>query len=518
MRTVRALLLLSVASLVACSGAGVTIGDGGTTPTDDGAAPTDDGGATEDVPPSPTGRALVEDLTLSEIAVYQGVKIPVMQGGTEPTRKAPIVASRPGLLRVFVTRASSWQPKPVQAFLVLDNTASGGKVETFDLTQTPSSDSTDADLGSTFNFDLPAAVFKTTTKYQVVLTDPARKAAPSTTPSAARWPEDGSFADLGAKSSGPQLKITLVPIAYGADGSGRLPDTSATQLGRYRQIFMDLYPIADVQFTVRNAVTSNTAVSPNGSGFGSMLNLVTNLRAQDGVANDVYYYGIFSPAPSFAQFCGGGCVSGLSTIGQANQPSTRVGTGLGFTGLATTYTAAHEVGHAHGRPHAPCGGAQGIDPNYPTTGLYAGGGIGTWGYAILEKSLVAPSGAMAAKDMMGYCDPSWISDYNFNLLFQRIATVNGASMQPGAPRTFRLASVDEKGGLVWGERVTVTYPVEGEPRTLTVVRSDGTTDTVTGQYFPYDHLAGGQLWVPDVPFARASLTLGLRRFEAPLPK
>jgi hypothetical protein len=419
---------------------------------------------------------------------------------------------------VFLKRGTNWTPKPVTAYLVLDDTAGGGKVETFDLTATPSADSTDADTASTFNFDLPASVFKTTTKYQVILTDPARKSAPTTAPSTARWPEDGTLADLGAKSSGPQLKITLVPIAYNADGSGRLPDTSVTQLGKYRQIFMDLYPVADVQFTVRNAVASSTAVSANGSGFGSMLNLVTNLRQQDGVANDVYYYGIFSPASSFATFCGGGCVSGLSTIGQANQPSTRVGTGLGFTGAATTYTAAHEMGHAHGRPHAPCGGAQGVDPSFPTTGLYTGGGIGTWGYAILEKSLVPPSGAMAAKDMMGYCDPSWISDYNFNLLFQRVALVNGADMQAGPPQTFRLASVDDKGGLVWGERITVTYPVEGQPRTVTYVRPDGTTGTVTGQFFPYDHLDGGQLYVPDVPFARASVTLGLRRYEAPAPK
>ena len=34
-----------------------------------------------------------------------------------------------------------------------------------------------------------------------------------------------------------------------------------------------------------------------------------------------------------------------------------------------------------------------------------------------------------AKDMMSYCNPSFISDYNYNLIFGRIKTVNGAFIQ-----------------------------------------------------------------------------------------
>ena len=40
--------------------------------------------------------------------------------------------------------------------------------------------------------------------------------------------------------------------------------------------------------------------------------------------------------------------------------------------LDSVNTAAHEVGHAHGREHAPCGGAQSTDPSFP----YSNGGIG----------------------------------------------------------------------------------------------------------------------------------------------
>jgi hypothetical protein len=34
----------------------------------------------------------------------------------------------------------------------------------------------------------------------------------------------------------------------------------------------------------------------------------------------------------------------------------------------------------------------------------------------------------SAFDMMGYCDPMWVSDYAFNAIFNEIKTVNGAEI------------------------------------------------------------------------------------------
>ena len=81
---------------------------------------------------------------------------------------------------------------------------------------------------------------------------------------------------------------------------------------------------------------------------------------------------------------------------------------------------AHEVGHAHGRPHAPCGGAAGPDPGFP----YTDGSIGTWAFAPTSQKLIDPG---TTKDFMSYCHPQWISDYNYNKLLERLTHVNEAA-------------------------------------------------------------------------------------------
>jgi hypothetical protein len=68
--------------------------------------------------------------------------------------------------------------------------------------------------------------------------------------------------------------------------------------------------------------------------------------------------------------------------------------------------AAHEWGHNFRRPHAPCGGASGADPAFP----YAGGKIGVVGWNASTNTLVPAT----TSDLMGYCDPEWVSDYNWN--------------------------------------------------------------------------------------------------------
>lgn len=56
-------------------------------------------------------------------------------------------------------------------------------------------------------------------------------------------------------------------------------------------------------------------------------------------------------------------------------------------------------------PHAPCGNAAGTDPAFP----HADGASGAWGYDFQRRELVHPD----VPDLMGYCDPNWISDYFF---------------------------------------------------------------------------------------------------------
>jgi hypothetical protein len=67
--------------------------------------------------------------------------------------------------------------------------------------------------------------------------------------------------------------------------------------------------------------------------------------------------------------------------------------------------AAHEWGHNWGRQHAPCGGASNPDNSFPR----ADGTIGSYGLDVATATLMPPS----YKDLMGYCNPEWISDYTY---------------------------------------------------------------------------------------------------------
>lgn len=441
----------------------------------DGGAPDDDSGI-----PVSTNAAIPEGLTITEISGFQTVKVPIMKNGVASSGKAPLVANKDALIRVYVSVDGSWTTHNVVGLL---DVTSGGSTQTFKAIISCSGASTDDAIFSTLNFKLPASVVTADATFKVRVVEQVKTAPPSDHPSPTRYPQDGtSTVGMGVKSSGSQVKITLVPIKYNADSSGRLPDTGATQLNTYKTTMVEMYPVPDVVFTVHAPVNWNSTVSANGSGWGQLLQMVTNLRQQEGAAPDVYYYGAFVPAASFAQFCGGGCVAGLSSVSQTlGDAWARASIGLGYTGLESAYTMAHEVGHAHGRNHAPCGGAQGVDPGYP----YANAGIGVWGYSMPDQALIPPT---QGKDIMGYCQPQWMSDYTYGALFTRIKAINGAAWIPGAAKAYRAALVDENGNVTLGDRFTSTWPMAGEERTFNGVK---------GWYYPFDHIAGGQFVVAE---------------------
>ncbi len=520
--TVRALALAAIAAgASACSSTGPNTligdwddpatetphqgggGDSGLPPgTGGGSDPKPDGGTAVDSgvpapPPVATSAPVVENLTISEVAVFQTVKLSVMKGGTAQTPKAPVIAGRTALVRVYVTPGGGWSAHTIQGQLTLD---SGGNKTTIPVDATPSAASTDASLASTINFEVPGDSIKTDTKFTIVLREKSgTKAPPASSP--AQWPMDGTLTNLGAVSTGAQLKVVFVPIQYGADGSNRLPDTSTAQLQRYKDLLYALYPTPSVSVSVRaQPVAINYTVSANGSGWNQLLTQILQVRAADAPTADVYYYGVFSGAASVQTYCGGGCVAGLSpVITNPNDSGSRASIGLGFTGDLSAEAMVHELGHAHGRNHAPCGGVAGPDPGYP----YSGGALGSWGYSLVTKTLKDPA---QFKDLMGYCNPGWFSDYNYNALVARVKAVNGASMVAMAPRSFQYASVDENGGLTWMGAATLTQMPGGEPRAIVYEAVDGTPiGEDTGYLVTHDHVPGGTLVAPSGPVGTARI-------------
>jgi hypothetical protein len=524
MRTSTTIGLIALISLVACAtplevehihgdSSGDADGDGvddGTSTDTDGTDPSGDA-SDPDAPPS----AAVDGLTISKISVYQAVQVDVMKDGDWVSRRnAPLVANRPALVRVFVTPDSGWSSQSVTAELRL--ASSDQKFPIVSKSLTVSKASTDSDTKSTFNLEVPADSLPQDATFTVTLT---AKGATNAGKSPARFPEDGTPKSLGLQVSG-KVRVVVVPVKYMADGSGRTPDITASQLELYKDIMMARYPATDVEVTARAPWTYNSTISGGGSGFSQVLTAVTQLRRSDGVSGDVYYYGALAPASSFNSFCQGGCVTGLSTVVDDPQISQlRASVGIGFSGYDSANTMAHEVGHAHGRNHAPCGGAQGVDPDFPSSSAYGSGGIGVWGYNIIDKTFISPT---KGKDMMGYCSPEWVSDYTYAGLFDRVSAIAQAypGSKAGAPssggsKTFRMATIDETGAMSWTETYTAdAEPTGGQARTVRFMDASGATvGTHTARFFPYDHLPGGVVVMPSEPVTTSRLGVSPRAWS-----
>ena len=428
---------------------------------------------------APTNLVPADGVSISRISVYQGVERPVMANGAVASSVAPVVADRGALIRVFYTTDGSFDGGPVTARLVL---SSGPALETqVQLTGT----SSPANLASTINFDVDRTMMQPGTTYRVELL----QGSGSGTNASATYPAQGQ-ADLEVESGG-KLKITIVPIQYNGDGSGRLPDTSAAQLQLLEDAFFAMYPVTSIQMSVRSTVAWSGAVSANGNGWSAMLNGLADLRQNDNAPTDEYYYGVFQPASSHTAFCGGNaCIGGLGFTAPANSPYHRAAIGLGYTGDTYVDFAVHEVGHLHGRGHAPCN-TSGTDTGFP----YPDGGLGVWGYHLLDGNLVSPSNH---RDMMGYCKPRWISDYNFANLFDRIEIVDNASIYTPpelANLTWDRVLIAPDGTASPAGALQLGHPPLGEPVAVTVQSKAGVSQ-VTGQLLRYDHVEGGLLFVP----------------------
>ncbi|MDF2695909.1 MAG: hypothetical protein K0S65_4292, partial [Labilithrix sp.] len=328
MRASTGLGLIAIISLFACTATGAA--EQSTSPggTDDGtgssADPTDpEGSGGDPTNPEKAPSPIVANLAITDVAMFQAVKVTVVKGGalvSSAKRNAPVVAKRPGLLRVYVKPGSGWTAREVTAEVRL--VAGEKKFPILRETKSIRGASTDEDPKSTFNIEVPADNLPPGVTFQVALTASDGDKISDGEASDGRFPADGSFEDLDAELSG-KLKVVVVPVRYDTDGSGRTPDVSKAQVERYKQTLMRWYPASEVEVTTHAPYPWTTTIAGNGTGFSNVLRAMHQLRQRDKVEDDVYYYGLLAPTTSMNSFCQGGCVAGLSTVADEDTPVLR---------------------------------------------------------------------------------------------------------------------------------------------------------------------------------------------------
>ena len=296
----------------------------------------------------------------------------------------PLIAGRSALLRVFVTgdRTSFYRPRPLARFY-----EDGAPIHTMRLD--PATDRIpivpdEGRLDRSFNGVVPGSVLQPGVELVVEL-DPDGL-VPADPRSDRRVPAHGRMRlDVRAV---PPMDLTVVPVLHTGDSQAVLTWVEGMAPTSPKMLFVrSVLPIGELEVTVHEPYRTGADLATV-NGWFSLLREIRVLRLTEGGRG--YYYGAFAPPPE----------SPYKGLGYIGRPP-----GVGILDLDTF---AHELGHNMGLRHAPCGTAPNPDPNFP----YEDGSIGAFGYETRAGNtrIVDPA---EYRDLMTYCDPSWISDYHF---------------------------------------------------------------------------------------------------------
>jgi hypothetical protein len=289
------------------------------------------------------------------------------------------------------------------------------------------------------------------------------------------------------------FRIVLVPVHYQADGSSLTPNIDGATIASFTERMYGMFPLADFEVSIRQVpLDFDRSIGANGEGWSDLLNECLSLRANDDASPNTYYYCALRPTNDAADFCAGNCVSGLGPVPFAADTFSRAAIGLLYDNGVDTFV--HEIGHTLGLLHAPCGGASGADPEFP----YSDGGIGVLGFDLATRRLIDTQ----HRDVMGYCSPFWISDYNYDKLYDRLIAVTASSAaalkRAGSELALRPVVIGVDGTLGIGDTVWFDSTPVGEPVTVTWVDEAGHSEKLAATLVRVSHLPGGIIYVPEM--------------------
>lgn len=428
-------------------------------------------------------------VSVDQVAVYQGVKVTLVDEGSVVAENAPVIPGRPALVRIHARTVPRTKVPRLTAELRM-HVPGREDVVVIDGPRTLTPAVEDGIITSTFNFELSAEQMAKGASLSVELRDPT-----GADPSTIRYPAEGTL-PMNVGGFAPTLKVKLVPVRYQADGSDRLPPLDPATIEGYRKGLYKMYPVAQVDVSVREPFSWPLVVQPDGAGWDQLLSAVVETRHDDAPDDDVYYVGIFNPAPTESDYCKKGCVLGVAPWARTTEIGLRAAMVVGYPSERSHGTMAQEIAHAMGRAHAPCGEPAAIDKKFP----HPGATIGVWGWDVIERELIDPD--QRVFDFMSYCNPVWVSDYTFKGIYERMVQVEEAK-QPELRRLVKTYRVANDGSMRPGPTIRVLASTLSATDSFVLENAaHQPIGKVRGAFRPTSAIGGGLLLAPEeIPIA-----------------
>jgi hypothetical protein len=212
------------------------------------------------------------------------------------------------------------------------------------------------------------------------------------------------------------------------------------------------FPISEMTFASAGPATltqplTDTPASPGSCSpnWNTLLGVVGQVAVADGSRPYAVYVGLI---PAGVPMAAGGCAG--------------IGGGVAVAAAGQPVTVAHEVGHALGLQHAPCGvNGDSAYPLYepydatPAPGIVpANASIGEFGLDIDDGAIHDPQ---SEKDFMSYCGPPWMSLYHYTQLLSAprlsptiVLPAAGPVLGPAAGRDSRVGDDGHAGSSADG--------------------------------------------------------------------
>ncbi|MBC8069445.1 MAG: hypothetical protein IAG13_14000 [Deltaproteobacteria bacterium] len=406
------------------------------------------GGALDDGTGGGVEGVAASGVSIGRVEASQAVAVMLGDAGGEvavASRNAELIHGRTTLVRAEWVLGDV-EPRTIEARLEL--AYGDGRVETVSDEKTVSSTADLSTPEGAFSWELTPAQVEPGTHYRIALFEVDGVArGGSTDGSVFPAGATAATADLGVRAEAMTMTIVFIPVST-PQGS---PTFGASDVAKIEERMMATYPLQSIDIRVREPWIRNAQLSNLDEAF----NFMASARVQDGEGSGPYYHLILDSETC----CTGADYADWSGIANLVDDSPYATPREGITKLYGDFawdstTIIHEVGHNHGRDHAPCGDPGGPDPSYP----YPGATLGVRGYDVAQKLIIDPVAidpvyGMAHTDFMSYCGPNWWSDYSWRALVDRVRMVSSLPGEAPGGHGWKLRGFARPSGEITWSRV-----------------------------------------------------------------